>query len=203
MTIWEIILIGLSLSMDAFAVSVTDGMMLGKVRKRFAFAIALTFGAFQAVMPMLGYALVWGCGHCGKKLYQAIRGGGHWAAMALLILLGAKMIIEGAKGQKDGGESENASYKQDESFSTPRGMLAALFIQGVSTSIDALAVGISLGAMGGGVIRPAFIIGITTAVICFPAVYLGKKANAVLGKWATAAGGIVLSLIGIRIGITG
>lgn len=199
MTLWEVILAGIALSMDAFAVSIIDGMTLNNgVRTRhgicYAFVIALIFGIFQAVMPMTGYALVYLCGLWGKAVYDAIHAADHWAAFALLSFLGGKMIIEGIKDKQD-------KKKEDGMRNSPCMRLTPwlLFVQAVATSIDALAVGIGLFAVGQGIVRPALIIGITTTIICLPAVYLGKKALPIAGEKASIAGGAVLAAIGVRI----
>lgn len=196
MAVWEVILIGIALSMDAFAVSVADGMMLPMLRKRYAFIIALTFGVFQAAMPMAGYALVSLCGHLGGRVSDALQKYDHWAAMIILCLLGAKMIVE-----ETNVITCRFAFTRHGNDKTASHTSLTLFIQGIATSIDALAVGISLYAAGGGIVYSALIIGSTTTLICLPAVYLGKYTQNMLGKRANIAGGIVLILIGIKMGV--
>lgn len=208
MTIWEVILIGIALSMDAFAVSVADGMAMQKVRILYALGVALTFGVFQTVMPMAGYALVVLCGKWGGKVYGVLRGADHWVALLLLGLLGGKMMATGIKDARkrragDGCARDAEDAREADSTRAGKALSpVVLFAQGVATSIDALAVGITIGSMGSSIARSAIIIGATTTAICLPAVYLGRKTQDALQEKATIAGGAVLIAIGVRICMT-
>lgn len=216
---WEIVLIGIALSMDAFAVSVTDGIVYREGKKTvgnekgqclvikgrenvaakcYALIIALTFGIFQALMPMAGYFLTYMCGKWGERVYRVLHDSDHWIAFTMLTLLGGKMIVEGIKDVKRVQNTSIECGQIKAAALTPW----MLFVQATATSIDALAVGIGFKALGAGIVKAAVIIGVTTAIICFPAVYLGKKIKAGWGEKAEIAGGLVLTAIGARILLT-
>jgi putative Mn2+ efflux pump MntP len=197
MSFWELILLGTGLSMDAFAVSITDGMTFDKVTVRRALAVSLTFGIFQALMPVAGY-------FCGSLFYAQIKVIDHWIALVLLCFLGGKMIASSLceyHAKKSAAAAEQAGTDIRARKCSCRGKLTArlLFIQGIATSIDALAVGISLAAVNADIVLSAGIIGATTTVICFPAVYAGKKTGDLLNDKAEFAGGCILIGIGLKI----
>jgi len=187
MRFWELLLLGIGLSMDAFAVSVTDGMCDGKVTFKNAFAIAFTFGAFQAVMPVLGY-------FGGRLFYEQIKSVDHWIALVLLCFLGGKMVAS-ALSERRAKQSEGAQQCPCRERLSGRQLL----VQGLATSIDALAVGISLAAGKADIVLSAVTIGVTTAVICLPAVFIGKKTGDLLNDKAEFAGGVILIGIGLKI----
>ena len=120
----EIFLIGVGLSMDAFAVSICKGLSMKKIKKRDVFIIALFFGGFQALMPFIGWFL-------GKGFESYITSIDHWIAFILLGIIGGKMLIDGIKAEDD---EETGEFKLD---------LKELFLLAIATSIDALAVGIT------------------------------------------------------------
>ena len=185
MNFLDILLLGFALSMDAAAVSISDGMSF-KIRNRTVILIAGTFGFFQFLMPVLGYL--------GTSLfYEQIKALDHWIAFLLLLFLGAKMIFESIC-KKD-------ESKTDSTHSSLR--IKELALQGIATSIDALAVGISFAALKDslklGLLPSALIIGFTTFFLCIPAVLAGKKSAKMLGKHAEILGGIILIGIGLKI----
>ena len=177
MSLFSVFLIGISLSMDAFAVSIAKGMCVKGNRLRCALMLAFWFGAFQALMPLLG----WLSGSLFESLITAID---HWIAFFLLGLIVLNMIRESR------GESEAL----DDSFSVKTMLPLA-----VATSIDAFAVGITFAFLKVDILSSIAIIGVTTFVLCFVAVYLGSKLGSLLKKYAGILGGVILILIGTRI----
>lgn len=172
----DLLLIGVSLSMDAFAVSICKGLSVRKVTLRHALTCGIWFGVFQAGMPVLGYFL-------GSQFSSLLNRVGPWVAFILLALIGANMVRESF------GEDEEV----DNDFSAK-----AMLPLAVATSIDALAVGVSFAAMQVNIVTAACIIGITTCVLSA----IGVKVGAVFGdKYRALAermGGIVLILIGLK-----
>lgn len=182
MSIISIVLIAIGLAMDAFAVSLTIGFKVPHEKKLFmALKTALFFGIAQGIMPVIGWFL-------GSNFQRYIERVDHWIAFVLLVYIGAKMAYEGIKG--DEGD-ENNSYEE---YSNKR-----LFILSIATSIDALAVGITFGALSVSILTAAIIIAVITFVICFMGVYLGKIASKILQGKAEIVGGIILIAIGIKI----
>lgn len=178
--------IAVGLSMDAFAVSITNGAVTRKANLRFAFKMAATFGLFQALMPFLG----WLIGKAGESFISSID---HWIALLLLSYLGIQMIWESRKKKR-----EDASPLQDD---IP---LKTLFMLGIATSIDALATGILLPSAVGASTIPLMIlsvilIGLITFLLCTIGVYAGKKFGSLLSSRAEILGGIVLIAIGVKI----
>ncbi len=181
MEILEIILIGIGLAMDAFAVSVSGGMLMKKIKIKNVLKIAFCFGFFQALMPTLGWLVA---GRFENYIVQF----DHWIALILLGFIGGKMIYE-------------SIADKDEEFDKDITNNLSLFILGIATSIDALMVGVTfVGTYSGfGIIEPVSIIGITTFLISFVGVFFGKKFGDLLGSKAELVGGIILVLIGIKI----
>lgn len=178
MDILTILLIALGLAMDAFSVSVTDGIILKKPRFCDACKISLFFGGFQFLMPVLGYLL-------GSAFAKYITAFDHYIAFALLAFIGVKMIWE-------------AFSETDEEIKNPLDTYT-LFILAIATSIDALAVGITLATMAVSVLFASAVIGIVTFFICLFGVYTGSWCGNLLGNKAEVAGGLVLIGIGIKI----
>lgn len=181
MDIYTILLIGLGLSMDAFSVSVTDGIVLGKPKLNQAGKIAFFFGFFQFLMPVVGYLL-------GSAFASYIKAFDHWVAFGLLAFIGGKMIWE-------------AIFEKDECCDNHKNPLDiyTLFILAIATSIDALAVGITFATMDVSLLFASSVIGIMTFFICLFGVYLGSWCGNILGNKADITGGIVLLGIGIKI----
>ena len=195
----EVILIGISLAMDAFAVSVTDGLCYHNLSKRNGAIIPATFAVFQAVMPLIGFFIAFGLGQAFKEVFDKFD---HWIAFALLLLIGGKMILDAVKDFRT--SEEEITLKQ---FS-----LTEVLVQGVATSIDALFVGVSFAATDGlkdsipNVLISVIIIGCVTFVISLIGVLIGVKVGNVLKNKAGITeiiGGVVLILIGLKILLSG
>lgn len=179
----EFLLLGVGLAMDAFAVSICKGLAMRKVNKKQAFIIALFFGGFQAIMPIVGWFLC-------KGFQNYIEAFDHWIAFALLAFIGMKMIIETL--------SEKEEDVVVEKMDPPLDMKEMLMLA-IATSIDALAVGISLAALDRPIVESATIIGVVTFIISIVGVYIGNFFGNRYKKRAELAGGIILVLIGVKI----
>ena len=171
--------IALALAMDAFAVALGTGMNLATLTGRHLFRLGFHFGLFQALMPVAGW-------FGGRALASFIAPVDHWVAFGLLFFLGARMIKESFSGE-DGKRDDDPT----------RGW--SLVVLSIATSIDALAVGVSVGLLGFSIWVPALVIGLVTILMVVVATQLGKSAGHYLGKWAERVGGIVLMAIGSRI----
>ena len=169
-----------AVAMDAVAVSISSGMARGRASWREALAMAGTFGFFQALMPAIGYA-------GGAYFRDAIEAYDHWVAFGLLALVGGHMILE----SRSGGEEERA---RGNPFSAHR-----LAVLGVATSVDALAVGLSLALIEVPPAAAIAVIGLTTLVLCIPAVLLGARLGSRFAHRAEFAGGAILIAIGAKI----
>lgn len=180
MGILELVLIAVSLSMDAFAVSVCKGLGMKRMNWKNGIIIALFFGVFQAVMPFIGWAL-------GRQFEQYITAIDHWIAFGLLLIIGGKMIWEAVRGG-DEGESCDDTLNIKE-----------LFVLAIATSIDALAVGITFAFLQVQILPSVTLIGVTTFAISLLGVLIGRKFGAWLMQKAQIAGGAILILIGIKI----
>lgn len=179
MGFWELLLLGVGLSMDAFAVSVCKGLAMKKATLKAELTCGLWFGGFQALMPLIGFFL-------GTLFADAIQAFDHWIAFGLLALIGFNMLKEAF-----GEEEENADA--DLSVKT-------MFVMAVATSIDALAVGISLAMAGNVNIFIAItLIGITTFLLSAVGVAVGNIFGSRYEKKAEIAGGVILILLGIKI----
>ncbi|WP_295209949.1 manganese efflux pump MntP family protein [Ruminococcus sp.] len=185
----ELLLIGVGLSMDAFAVSVCKGLNMRKINYKHAFIIAAFFGGFQALMPFLGWAL-------GSQFEQYIESVDHWIAFILLAFIGGKMVMEAIKGgdDEDDDEKEVCPDKLD---------IKELFMLAVATSIDALAVGVTFAFLNVNIVFSITTIGITTFVISIAGVVIGNLFGAKYKSKAEIAGGIILVLIGLKILLEG
>ena len=183
MGILELFLIGVSLSMDAFAVAVCHGLSMPKLNLHHGAVIALFFGGFQALMPFLGWLL-------GSQFAQYIESVDHWVAFGLLALIGGNMIRE-ALSPED--EEESACPAAD------RLDLKRLFMMAVATSIDALAVGITFAFFSVPIGPAVSIIGVTTFCISLGGVVIGNFFGTRYKQRAELTGGIVLILLGAKI----
>ena len=176
MSIIEILLIAVGLSMDAFAVSICKGLALRDMKWRYAIVCGLYFGIFQALMPSIGYLL-------GARFMAIIADFDHWIAFVLLLIIGLKMI-------KEAGDEE----KEDANFDVKTMLLLA-----IATSIDALAVGISFAVLKVNIVLAVTLIGVTTFAFGFVGVKLGNLCGARFKSGAERAGGVILILIGTKI----
>lgn len=179
MTLLELILIGIGLSMDAFAVSITNGLSCKSLRRSQMLADAVCFGVFQGLMPTLGFFL-------GKAFAAYICAFDHWIALILLGYIGGKMIFDALRPDEESG-----SYTL-----TPK----LLLTQGIATSIDALAVGVSFAALPNvNIVYAALLICFETFAFSLVGIVFGKKVGARLGDRAQFVGGLILIGIGLKI----
>ncbi len=186
------ILLGVGLSMDAFSVSLANGLADHTMKKRRMFLIAGTFAFFQALMPFMG----WFCVHTLAEQFTAFGKFIPWIALVLLTFIGGKMLLEGIKACRSGEcDDENVVAK----FS-----VITLLVQGIATAIDALSVGFTIAEYGvWEALVAALLIAAVTFVICTCGVLVGKKFGAGLSGKATILGGSILVVIGIYIFIKG
>ena len=188
---------GLTLAVDAFAVSVTDGMVYRGLKLRKGIIIPITFGVFQAIMPIIGFYISWGLSN-----FEIIEQVDHWIALVLLLIIGGKMIYDGIKELRSPADEE----VKPKEFS-----LTEVLVQGVATSIDALAVGFTFNIMLQDVSQiqlwawiSVLVIGITTFAIALSGLIIGIKVGQLFKNQACVAeiiGGAVLILIGIKIAV--
>ena len=182
--IFNSVLFGVGLAMDAFSVSLANGLREPDMPATRGLLIAGTFGLFQTAMPLLG----WFCVHSIAEAFQAFQRFIPWIALALLVFIGVKMILEGVRGTDEAGSLKGG----------------ALFVQGIATSIDALSVGFTIAEYTlVFALTESLIIGLVTFGLCVIAVRLGGKIGARLSGKAPIVGGIILILIGIEIFVTG
>ena len=180
------ILLGLGLAMDAFSVSLANGLREPDMSKKKAAGIAGIFAGFQALMPLLGWIAV----HTILSIFGELEKFIPWIALALLAFIGIKMIIDGAKGE-DGDEIQCVG-------------LWCLIVQGIATSIDALSVGFTIATYDiARALVAVGLIGAVTFLCCYAGVLLGKKFGTKLAGRATIFGGIILIAIGLEIFLTG
>ena len=164
--------------MDAFSVSITHGIANKSVKSVNAIKLAVSFGSFQAIMPVLGWL-------AGVNVIDLISEFDHWIAFILLTFIGARMIYESTR---------NVSEKLINSLSN-----GVLLMLSIATSIDALAVGLSLSFLRVPILIPAIIIGLVTFSLSFLGVYCGNRIGCFLGNKVEVLGGIILIVIGLKI----
>ncbi|MBE6757285.1 MAG: manganese efflux pump [Ruminococcaceae bacterium] len=182
MSLWELLLLAVGLSMDAFAVSICKGLAMKRANLKGALTCGVWFGGFQALMPLIGFFL-------GAMFATAIESFDHWVAFGLLLLIGANMLKEAFSREEECEECGSADLS-----------VKTMFVMAVATSIDALAVGVSLAMAGNVNIWAA--VALIAAVTCLLSA-LGVKVGSVFGarfeKKAQFAGGAILILIGLKI----
>jgi putative Mn2+ efflux pump MntP len=179
MNLTELLIIAVGVSMDAFAVSICKGLSVGRIRPRHACLTALWFGGFQALMPLIGYFL-------GISFADFVSNVDHWIAFVLLGLIGGNMLKESF------GRDENCGLDPDFSFRT-------MLTMAVATSIDALAVGVTLAFLKVNVFVAVLIIGVMTGLFSAAGVYIGNMFGCRYKSKAEFAGGLILIIMGIRI----
>jgi len=180
-------LLGVGLAMDAFSVSMANGLSVPKMSHAMRIAIPLTFAVFQFLMPMIG----WFCVRSVAEAFTSFQRAIPWIALVLLLFIGGKMLIEGFRG----GETEHTDVALKP---------GALLIQGVATSIDALSVGFTIEQYHvSQALAASLIIGGLTFVICSCGLRIGQRFGTRLAGKASILGGIILIGIGIEIFITG
>lgn len=178
MDFFEIILIGFGLAMDAFAVSICKGLSMKKIKWKNAIIIAIYFGLFQAIMPVIGFFL-------GSTFSKFIQKMDHWIAFVLLSAIGVNMIKE-----SNDDEGENRNDRAD--FKT-------MIVLAIATSIDALAVGITFAFFEVNLWLASLIIGVITFCLSFIGVVIGNKFGDKFQNKAELAGGFILIVIGLKI----
>lgn len=183
--------IAVGLSMDAFAVSITQGACLEIRSLRYPYTIGITFGAFQAVMPLIGWL-------AGSSFRSKIQGIDHWIALVLLAVIGIKMFIDGFIDFRRKRKARSVGMACADSCGSEL-RFHDLMMMGIATSIDALAVGITFGMLHINIWLSILIIGITTFLFSTTGVFLGKRTGPLLGDKMEMTGGIVLIALGIKI----
>ena len=174
-----ILLTAIGLAMDTFAVSIASGMTIKKSRLRHAIRMALSFGIFQAVMPVIGWLAGWGINGFIEHI-------DHWIAFGLLSFIGIKMIYESTKLEKMEERNEYLAF-------------GTLMLLSLATSIDALAIGLTFAFLHIYIVTPVIIIGAVTFSLSLAGVYIGDKFGHFFEKRIEALGGVVLIAIGIKI----
>lgn len=187
--VFNSILLGVGLAMDAFSVSVANGLNEPCMRKRKMGTIAGVFAFFQFLMPMIG----WICVHTIAERFEAFQKFIPWIALALLLYIGGGMLKEAFSGEDDCDECEPVKVNW-----------GALIVQGIATSIDALSVGFAIAHYN---FMQAFVCGVIIAIvtffICMAGVIIGKTVGAKFSKAAAILGGVILIIIGLEVFITG
>ncbi len=174
----SLVLIAVGLAMDAFAVSICKGLAMKRPGPKAIIVVGLWFGFFQALMPLIGYYL-------GSSFYDYISDYDHWIAFILLAAIGLNMIREALSGEDDGVD-DSIGFR-------------TMLVLAVATSIDALAVGISLAMTGDDIVSSALLIGIVTFLISAVGVKIGSVFGDRFGQKAELVGGVILIIIGLRI----
>ena len=179
----ELFLIGVGLSMDAFAVAICQGLSMTKIRWGHALTVGLYFGGFQALMPFIGWML-------GSQFAARIQSFDHWVAFILLMLIGGNMLREALSGEEDEAEDAAIGAGLDNK---------KLFLMAIATSIDALAIGITFAFLDTAILPACGIIGTTTFCISVAGVAVGCWFGARYKKRAELTGGVILMLLGVKI----
>ena len=191
------ILLGVGLAMDAFSVSLADGLSEKKLNAGRVLTISGTFAGFQFLMPLAGWILV----HTAEEKFAVLEKFIPWIALLLLLYIGGKMLIEGIR--------ENRERRDDtasEDLSSRSGHLSAweLTVQGIATSIDALSVGFTIASYAAfTAVTSSLIIGVVTLFICIAGLLLGRQIGTRLAGKASVLGGVILIAIGIEIWVKG
>lgn len=181
MDILIIVLIGISLAMDCFAVALARGAQPGIDKNRLALVFAIVFGLFQTGMTVIGWA--------GGSLFMGIIAPwDHWVAFIILSVIGLKMVIEGFR-------DEPAEIQESTIFP----QVTTILLLAVATSLDALAVGLSFAFLNTDILIPSLVIGVIAAIFAIAGVFLGTKLEKILGNKIEILGGIILIAIGVKI----
>ncbi len=180
-------LVGLALSMDALAVSISASICTDSIPRPIGLRAAFFFGIFQFVMPLIGWLL-------GSAFRQFIQAYDHWIAFGLLVFVGGKMLWEGIR-------AKIPAYCPDPDEVKDHGIMKihSLVVLALATSIDALAVGLSFSVIDSPILWPSVIIGLTTFIVCLLGIQFGKNLKRLFGDWADIVGGVVLVGIGTKI----
>ena len=178
MTIFELFILAVGLSMDAFAVAVCKGLAIGRIRWKHVLIVGLWFGGFQALMPLIGYLL-------GSSFAEYIAAVDHWIAMILLVLIGANMVRE--------------SLDKDQEHVNPSLGFKTMLIMAIATSIDALAVGVTFAFLEVRILPAVTFIGVITFLLSALGVKIGSIFGTKYKSKSELAGGVILILLGIKI----
>jgi putative Mn2+ efflux pump MntP len=177
-----ILALSVGLAMDAAAVSAARGMAVPRVRVRHAVLVAVFFGGFQALMPVVGWLV-------GTRIGPLVEAWDHWIAFVLLGAIGAKMLWESR-----GSKTDDPPRSEDELFG-----FRVMLLLAIATSIDALAVGITLPMLDAPFALSVITIGVTTAVLCVVGLLVGRRAGAMFGRRLDFLGGLILIGVGTMI----
>lgn len=183
MTFIELFLIGVGLSMDAFAAAICQGLFMTRIKWGHALTVGLYFGGFQALMPFIGWML-------GSQFADRIQQYDHWIAFILLVLIGGNMIREALSGDEEDAAQAETDLRLDHK---------KLFLMAIATSIDALAIGVTFAFLETAILPAIGIIGCTTFCISVAGVAVGCWFGARYKKRAEITGGTILVLLGIKI----
>ncbi len=180
MTSPGLLALALALAMDAFAVAIVTGLTLDPLRRRQIFRLAFHFGLFQALMPAIGWL-------AGKAIHGYIAAFDHWIAFTLLAFVGGKMVWGALRGR----EEERTAVDPTTGWQ--------LVVLSVATSIDALAVGLSLAMIRSPIVVPAVVIGLVAALLTTLGMILGRRVGVLWGRRVEVLGGVILLGIGLKI----
>ena len=183
MSFIDLFLIGVGLSMDAFAVAICQGLSMTRIKWGHALTVGLYFGGFQALMPFIGWML-------GSQFADRIQQYDHWIAFILLVLIGGNMIREALSGDEENAAQAETDLRLDHK---------KLFLMAIATSIDALAIGVTFAFLETAILPAIGIIGCTTFCISVAGVAVGCWFGARYKKRAEITGGAILVLLGIKI----
>jgi putative Mn2+ efflux pump MntP len=181
MDLLSLFAVACALAMDAFAVAIVTGLVLNPLTRRHVFRLSFHFGLFQALMPILGWI-------AGRAVHRYIADFDHWIALGLLAFIGIRMLLGSMRGDGQEGKSINDPTSG-----------WTLVLLSVATSIDALAVGLSLAIIGEPILVPVAVIGLVAAAFTATGMMLGRRIGALWGKRVEAVGGLILIAIGIKI----
>lgn len=194
------VLLGVGLAMDAFSVSMANGITEPKMSRRRMMAVAGVYAGFQFLMPMIG----WVCVRTVADYFTAFQKMIPWIALILLLYIGGKMLIEGIRGQNpevEKAEEEGEKLTEESKHEIGTG---TLFMQGIATSIDALSVGFTIAGYGTLMaITASVIIAVVTFFICMGGLRIGRRVGMKLSNKASILGGVILIAIGIEIFVRG
>ena len=191
------IALGVGLAMDAFSVSIANGLNEPHMSGRKMCGIAGTYAGYQFAMPMIG----WFCVHTIAEQFETFRKFIPWIALILLAWIGGKMLVEGIRSVREGRKQENDGKKTETAACLGFG---TLMVQGIATSIDALSVGFTIADYGTGMATAcSLLVAVTTFVICMAGLLFGRKFGERLADKATIFGGLILIAIGLEIFIKG
>ena len=196
------ILLGVGLAMDAFSVSLADGLSEEKLNAKRVLVIAGTFAFFQFLMPLTGWVLV----HTAEARFQSFQTFVPWIALALLLYIGGKMLIEGVRDRKERIAAGSEPDQTGIDAGSQRSTLGAgeLLIQGIATSIDALSVGFTIASYAAvTAFASSAIIGAVTLIICIAGLLIGRQIGTRFSGSASILGGVILIAIGIEIWVKG